>query len=182
MAPIVFFNGHKAPVFSAHGRERLRRYVDQGGVIFADACCGKAEFDRGLRQLMTEIFPEEDCRLHPLAGDHPVWRSRHLLSPEKHPLWGIEHGCRTVVIYSPRDLSCFWNQLERSPGNDAVAHALKIGQNVVDYVTGREMPRDKLTSREIKLSRPEAPQRGALRIAKLRHAGEWNIAPRRSPT
>ena len=39
-------------------------------------------------------------------------RAKYKFSPDEHPLWGIEHGCRTVVIYSPADLSCFWNQSE----------------------------------------------------------------------
>src|SRR5579864_2827728 len=56
-APIVFFNGHSAPVFSPAGKQNLRDYVEQGGFIFADACCGKADFDRGFRALMKEIFP-----------------------------------------------------------------------------------------------------------------------------
>ena len=53
-----------------------------------------------------------------------------MLSPEIHPLWGIEHGCRTVLIYSPGDLSCYWNQVERSPTNPAVIKAFRVGENV----------------------------------------------------
>src|SRR5262249_49026713 len=103
-APIIFFNGHHAPEFTEIGRQNLRDYVEQGGFIFADACCGSPDFDRGFKQLMKTIFPEEEYKLRPLSEEHPVWRARHLLSPDVHPLWGIEHGCRTVVIYSPADL------------------------------------------------------------------------------
>jgi len=86
------------------------------------------------------------------------------------------------VIYSPRDLSCYWNQMENSPTNTAVILANRVGQNVVDYATGREMPADKLTVREVKVFGQESPKRGALRIAKLRHAGDWNVAPLSVPT
>jgi hypothetical protein len=180
-APIAFFNGHGAPVFSAYARKNLRNFVEQGGFIFADACCGKADFDRGFRKLMKEVFPEDEYRLRPLSPDHAVWRAKHLLSPDIHPLWGIEHGCRTVVIYSPKDLSCYWNQVERSPANAAVIKAIRIGENVIDYATGREMPADKLTIREVHDFKTDSPRRGALRIAKLKHAGEWNIAPQAIP-
>ena len=101
-APIVFFNGHKVPEFNAMAKQNLRDYVEQGGFIFADACCGSQEFDAGFKQLMKELFPEEEFKLRPLSDDHPVWRAKHLLYPDVHPLWGIEHGCRTVVIYSPQ--------------------------------------------------------------------------------
>ena len=81
------------------------------------------------------------------------------------------------MIYSPDDLSCYWNQAENSAANPAVIKAIKVGQNVVDYATGRELPADKLTVREVKDFGQAAPKRGALRIAKLRHAGDWNVAP-----
>ena len=40
-APIVFFNGHRAPEFSAAAKQNIREYVEQGGFLFADACCGE---------------------------------------------------------------------------------------------------------------------------------------------
>lgn len=176
-APIAYFNGHKAPEFTEEGKRNLRDFVEQGGFIFAEACCGEKEFDTGFRELMSQIFSEPEYKLHPLSDDHAVWRARHLLSPDVHPLWGIEHGCRTVVIYSPEDLSCYWNQAENSPANPAVIKALRVGQNVVDYATGRELPADKLAVREVKDFRADSPRRGALHIAKLVHAGDWNVAP-----
>ena len=138
-------NGHKAPELAPAERQKLRAYVEQGGVIFAEACCGSAEFDKGFRRLMKELFPDQEAALRPLPGDHPIWRSRHRLDPKAHPMLGIPRGFRTVVIYSPKDLSCYWNQAERVRGNPAVIQAVKVGENVVDYVTGRELPRDKLS-------------------------------------
>ena len=177
-APILFFNGHEAPVFGDQARRKLREYVEQGGFIFADACCASPAFNRGFRALMKEIFPEPEYELHPLAAEHPIWRARWPLSPEVHPLWGIEHGCRTVVVYSPADLSCFWNQSENQPENPAVVKAKRVGMNVVDYATGRELPADKLDVKHVtKFKLEAAPKRGALQIAKLHHAGDWDVAP-----
>ena len=180
-APIAYFNGHRAPAFTALARQNLREFVEQGGFIFAEACCGSREFDAGFKQLMKDVFPEEAFKLRPLSEDHPVWRAKHMLNPNKRPLWGIEHGCRTVVIYSPLDLSCYWNQCERSPTNTEVMLSIKVGENVIDYATGREMPADKLTLREVHNFKADTPKRGALRIAKLMHAGDWNIAPQAIP-
>ncbi len=181
-APILFFNGHRVPVFSEAAKSNIREYVNQGGFLFADACCGEKEFDLGFRRLIEELFPPPDYQLRPLPPEHPVWRARFPLSPESHPLWGIEHGCRTVAIYSPGDLSCYWNQAERSPANTGVVRSRMIGQNVIDYATGRELPPDKLAAREVHDFRnAPPPRRGALRIAKLMHAGDWNIAPQAIP-
>jgi hypothetical protein len=180
-APIIFFNGHHAPRFTEQGKRNLREFVEQGGFMFAEACCSNPEFDQGFKQLMVEMFPEPEYKLRPLSEDHPVWRARHLLSPDVHPLWGIEHGCRTVVIYSPMDLSCYWNQAETVPANTGVIKALKVGQNVIDYATGREMPADKLAVREVRNLKGAPPARNALKIGKLKHAGDWNVAPQAIP-
>jgi len=176
-APIAYFNGHEAPTFSAAGEARLREYVEQGGVIVAEACCGRREFDAGFRAMMLRLFPDSETGLRPLAEDHAIWRAKFRLDASPHPLWGIEQGCRTVVIYSPDDLSCYWNQLEYASANPGVRAAISLGENIVDYITGRELPADKLAIHDVADFKQDPPKRGALRIGKLRHAGEWNIAP-----
>jgi RNA polymerase sigma factor (sigma-70 family) len=144
-APILFMNGHNAPEMTAAEKKNLRDYVERGGFILAEACCSSADFDRGFRTLMEEVFPDKQNQLRSLVGDHPMWRARHLLNVDAHPLWGIDRGGRTAVIYSPADLSCYWNQSGRSPGIPAVIKAIRVGQNVIDYATGRALPPDKLS-------------------------------------
>ncbi len=176
-APIAYITGHEAPVFSDRAKKNLREFVEQGGFIMGEACNSSPEFDAGFKALMEEIFPEREYELHPLPSEHPVWRAKHLLNPEVHPLWGIEHGCRTVVVYTPQDLSCYWNQAEAQPDHPFVVKALRVGQNIVDYATGRELPADKLDPRDLTKIPNDKPKRGALHVAKLKHAGDWNVAP-----
>lgn len=176
-APIIYLNGHRAPLFSVEAKRRLREYVEQGGFILADACCGMAEFDRGFRELMKQVFPEPEYELKPLADEHPIWNAHWRLEPDSYRLDAIDFGCRTVVLYSRDDLSCYWNMMAANPQNHAVIKGRMLGQNVVDYVTGRELPGDKLQPRDLAVVKFEPPKRGALHIAKLRHAGDWNVAP-----
>jgi len=177
-APILFINGHKAPKLTDAEWPVLREYAERGGCIFAEACCGSADFDRGFRKLIAVMFPDKADELGLLTEGHPIWHSRNLLDPNVCPLWGICRGSRTMVIYSPKDLSCYWNQSEKDSKNPAVVRAIKVGQNVIDDVTGRRLPPDKLAVPEIHNFNAAAPKRGALRIAKLMHAGDWNVAPR----
>jgi hypothetical protein len=145
-APILFLNGHHAPVFSAEAVRKIREYIQQGGCLLVDACCNNREFDQGFRRLVEHTFPEEQHQLRLLPPGNPVWRAHHLLSPDIHPLWGVEHDGRIAIIYSPTDLSCYWNQSEKSAANPAVLKAIKVGQNVIDYLTGRQRPMNKLSS------------------------------------
>ncbi len=181
-APIAYFNGHQGPVFADRGKRNLRDFVEQGGFILAEACCGRAEFDQRFRTLMKEIFPEPSSDLHLLGPEHAIRRGQEPgRCCHSHPLWGIELGCRTVVVYSPGDLSCYWNQEERSPNHPAVDLAIKLGQNIVDYATGREMPDDKLAVHDVKnLPGRRSPAAGTLRIAKLEFPGECSARRGRS--
>ena len=56
---------------------------------------------------------------------------------------------------------------------------MKVGANVVAYATGRE-PYDKLDApqEERRQRLPDPIERGLLQVAKLRHTGEWDAAPR----
>ncbi len=131
---------------------------------------------------MKEIFPEEEYKLRPLPEDHPVWRAKHLLIPEHPSRSGASSTAAAPSSSTRRRTSpATGTSREHSPTNPAVIKAIKIGQNVIDYATGREMPADKLTIREVHNFKAETPKRGALRIAKLMHAGDWNIAPQAIP-
>ncbi len=145
-APIVFFNGHGVPEFSTTAKENFRKFVDQGGFIFADACCGSADFDKGFKKLMTDLFPEKDHELQPLPENHPIWLAKYQLDPKIYPLSGIQHGARTAVVYSPKDLSCYWNQAMDASSDPGVVKATQLGQNVIQYATGGKVAHDKLSS------------------------------------
>lgn len=174
-SPIAYFNGHEAPVFSDGEKELLKEYVEQGGFILAEACCGRKAFDQGFRQLMRELFPENPLR--ELGPEHPIWRAHALVKPDAFPLWGIEHGCKTVVVYSPQDLSCWWesNRLNDARGQQA----FRLGGNIIAYATGLEPPKPRLT--EVKISNEKMEEkipRGYLKVVQLKHDGDWQPAPR----
>jgi hypothetical protein len=147
-APIIFFNGHKAPEFDDLAKQNIRRYVDRGGVVFADSCCQSQEFDAGFRKLMKQVFPEKDCELRQLPANHPIWRAKHILTAGEYPLWGIQQGGRTVVLYSPKDLSCHWNVADGAGENRIADVAVRIGENVIEFATRGAEPIDRLSEPE----------------------------------
>jgi hypothetical protein len=139
-APILFVSGHSALAYAPVEKKNLRAYVERGGTIVAEACCGSAEFDRSYKAAMAEVFVEQEQNLNPLSNDHPIWTVKHRLHPGPHRLWGIQFGGRTAVIYSSTSLSCYWNQAHRDRSNPAVIQAVKLGQNLVEYATGHRVP------------------------------------------
>jgi len=198
-APVLWLSGKSAFDLGPDAGPRLRRYIDEGGFIFAEACCpSSAEFDARLRQLVGEIFPEPEYQLHLLPPEHPAWHAEEIVPPELHrPLLGVDYGCRTCLIYAPPtdleknaaampSLSCLWEVGEtQARGLPAairteVDAALAIGTNVLAYATNRELKRkDELFAVDVA---PAAAvrdrfERGQLAIGKLRHTGMCDAAP-----
>ena len=183
---MLYLSGRKKPVFTDQQVRNLREYIDRGGFLFAVGCCGDAAFDKGFRELIARMFPEPEYRLRLLEPDHPIWRAEEVVDPQYiKPLWGVDVGCRTSVVYSPLDLSCFW-ELAR-PGRqrsyppavrDEIQAALSLGINVLAYATNREVRyKDDLWQTQARPLAQDNIQRAALQIAKLRHTGGWNRAP-----
>jgi len=183
-APILYIGGLEEPKFTEAQVQLLRAYVEQGGFIFAVNNCNGAGFDEGIKNLVSRIYPGE-AQLKRLPPEHPIYRSEFPLDPEGTELLGVDFGCRTSFVYSPHDHSCLWDKWSLQPVpkrtavfNLLVLHSMKVGANVVAYATGRE-PYDKLDAPQEQVAGPQDHiERGLLQVAKLRHTGDWDAAPR----
>ena len=200
-SPVLFFSGNLNPLPADAAAKKslalkLRDYLDRGGFLFAEANCGGTGFDKGFRELMTLVFPEKEYSLRLLDPDHPIWRAEEQVSAEQmRTLLGVDFGCRTSVVYAPPEpaanprpsLSCLW-ELSR-PGReqnysrkvrDEIDGGLAIGINVLAYATNREVEGKEEQFRRIAKRPADASEmeRGKLRVAKLRHPGGCNAAPR----
>jgi hypothetical protein len=127
-APVLFLTGSKRPELDGLDR-KMRDYIDRGGFLFAEACCiDGSQFDAGLRQFLDRVFPEGEYKLRRIGPEHPLWRIDRLVRPESPyvgRLWTVEYGCRTCVVFSEVDLSCYWElsgQSRRENPGDSTAH------------------------------------------------------------
>jgi hypothetical protein len=197
-SPVLYLSGEDDPVAAADKdavAKNLRGYVERDGFLLAEADCSAAGFHRGFQDLMRRAFPEPEYALTLLPPEHPVWKAEEKVRPELQcPLWGIEFGCRTSVIYVPPkagrpSLSCLW-ELARSGRQkhfaptvqEQIQAGLAIGINVLAYATNRE-----LRAKEENFQRPDVPaaaegsDRGRIYVASLRHPGGCTAAPRALP-
>ncbi len=194
--PVLYLCGDQSPLpDDPADRKQLagkvRDYLDRGGFLLAEGYCGGTGFDGGFRELMRLVFPEPEYKLQLLDPEHPIWYAEEKVNPKQlRPLWGVEFGCRTSVVYAPVNpqppLSCLW-ELGR-PGRGEkygpavqaqINAAMSLGVNVLAYATNRE-----LKSKESYFAASTTPRptdrtvRGRLYVATLRHPGGCNTAPR----
>lgn len=195
-SPILYMNGHEAPVLTPAQKKLLRRYVDEGGFILAEACCGSEEFARGFRALMEDpdVFGK-DSPLLPLEPSHPIWSSHALVPagvfqgeqvPAEKKVQAIERGCKTVVVFIPQPLAGYWEEDRFAPkvgervGQERSKLAYRLAGNVIAYATGLEPPKPRLDRPKIldpKDDKPVAGSRYLIELAQVKHdGGDWQPA------
>jgi hypothetical protein len=186
--PALLFAGHNQFTLSEPVRQKLTRFVLDGGMIIGDACCGWKDFDASFRQEMESLFPGRPLRK--LAPDEPVFASYYKLRSaftyqkadgsryEEAPcLEGIRIGCRTGVIYSPADLTCGWDGHDHPRGLRVVIdQARQIGANYVTYLLGSYQLGRFLSSTKVYYE-ADAPSRDDFVFAQIIHEGDWDPDP-----
>ena len=180
--PALYRTGHYAFTFSPTERANLRKYAIDGGFIIFDTCCGREEFANSVRSELALIFPE--AKLEPLAADHPLFHCYYdvetvRLTPAAGggvvppPLYGIEIGCRTAVVFSPYDMSCGWDMHRHSDAKAIEAEdALKLGANLIAYSTATKAMGVSLSESRVYVD-ADTTKWDKFRVAQLVHEGTW---------
>jgi len=144
--PLLYITGHREFSWSQEEAARLGQYLKAGGMLLADACCGRMAFDMALRREIAKALP--DAELKRLDYGHPLYhchneirrvdytpRVREDFGPFDTPeLEGIEIGGKLAVIYSKFDLGNGWEQFPHAYSYGVKQDdAMKIGTNVIVY-------------------------------------------------
>jgi hypothetical protein len=124
--PFLFMTGHKLVRFTHEERDRLRRFVERGGLLFSDDCNHDIDglYARSFEEEMKTTFPEGGT-LPKLRNEHPLYRSFFKFEDgpptTSHELngWGdeivhdylrgLERRGRLGVLYSNKDYGCEWD-------------------------------------------------------------------------
>jgi hypothetical protein len=190
--PILYLTGHEPISFTPEIRKKLRWFINDGGTVIADACCGSKAFRESFVKEFDEIFPHHKMQV--LPEDHPVYKSFYDIkevgyqvegkAPYKaRPyLEGIDIGARTAVIMTPYDLSCGWDGHQHAKGERIwpAADALHLGVNIIaytlaEYPVGRYLAEQKVYY--------DAGKNAGDRFVfgQIVHGGNWEPTPKAVP-
>jgi hypothetical protein len=174
-SPILYITGHEKPNLTPLQKEMLKQYVEEGGFVLAEACCGSAAFADGFRALMQELFDKE---MTPVPADHAIYRAHAVINQiDKFPLERLDLSCKTVVILSSKPLAGWWEENLNQTGMGQ--QAFRLAGNIIAYATNMEPPKPRLTRVDVidqQALNVQLP-RGYLKVAQVRHEGDWQPAP-----
>jgi hypothetical protein len=146
----VYMHGRNSFTFNPGDLEPLRFNLKNGGLLFADACCGKEAFDKSFRAFAEALVPGAKLERVPLndelfskefAGEALTEQLIRCRLQTGHPyqnappyLEGIKFDGRWVVLYSKYDIGC---ALEKHQSTDCrgydTASAQRIARAAVLY-------------------------------------------------
>lgn len=136
--PFLFLTGHGNISFSPEEISRLRRYLQNGGFLYADDDYG---MDEPFRRELKKVFP--NSQLVELPFDHPIYQIVYRFPnglPKIHEHYegppqglGLFHEGRLVGFYTYNtNISDGWTEAHDDPAEKREA-ALKMGINILAY-------------------------------------------------
>jgi len=177
-APIIYFSAETAVPFTEEQKKKLREYTDTGGTILFEASCGSRAAMTAWELVCKEVWPEFELKV--LDKDHPLWTADVPVRGRQPVLFGLNDGVRTFMFYSKTDLSCAWNTM----GVTANPAVFDLGGNLWMYATDKGKLRSRLasgTGTKYAATTPAAGQRKEIKVARIRHGGEWYLAKNYHP-
>ena len=117
-APLLYMTGHEQFDLNDKEKAALRAYLENGGFLFGEACCGRKGFDAAFRKMIREVLPGRNLERIPVEamifrepnevtaiGVTPALMQESGKARSEPYLLGVEVDGHQAVIYSPAGLS-----------------------------------------------------------------------------
>jgi len=166
-APMLYVSGCKPPQFQDEDIDKLRTFVNQGGVILS--CTeGGGGFGKGMREVYKKMFPKYD--LKELPPEHDLYTVQYTLSGRPR-FQMLSNGIRPLAIHIEDDVAKFW-QLEKVATE---RWAFDAAANVFMYVSDKSPLRFRGVSLWPEDEKIETGK--TVKLARLRHDGDFDPEP-----
>ncbi|MDB5298126.1 MAG: hypothetical protein JWO31_4109, partial [Phycisphaerales bacterium] len=137
--PILTLASHVPVKFSDGDLEKIRSYVEAGGILYTQADGGSPAFDRFAHQLCKDLFKRE---LTAVPANHPLYTNESVFRIQPPvPLKMATNGSRVLMVHSNVDLAKSWQA--RDDGPKAAPHQ-QLAVNLFTYANGKLGYRNRL--------------------------------------
>jgi hypothetical protein len=176
-APILYIAGNQALDFTDAEMAKLRQFVEEGGLIFANADCGSLLFSAAMHKIAHKLFPAYEFRTLPASSsiytDEQFTRAKWSSHPA---LEALSNGARELIILAPaNDPSRFW-QTQTYRGRESMYQFM---QDIFLYTVDRgEKGALRFKGDTYVVSAdPNIHPGKHLKVARLQYPGNWDPEP-----
>ncbi|MFP4054848.1 MAG: DUF4159 domain-containing protein [Phycisphaerae bacterium] len=135
--PFIYMTGSGSFHLPKADIERMRDYIKEGGMVFADA--GSKRWASSFENFARRLFPGQD--LLTVADDDPIFSRPFGFPNGAPPLWhhggfkakGIRIKGRWVVFYHPGDVNDAWKTGHSGIRRYQAKQAFRLGVNIIWY-------------------------------------------------
>jgi hypothetical protein len=174
-SPILYIAGAKPLNFSPDQEGKLRQYVEEGGLIVANADCASTTFAASFEALGRRLFPAYQFRTLP-AGN--LLQTGELFKPkpgrEIITLRGMSNGVRELMLLIPTDdVAQNWQRqaVQQRP------EQFQMMENILVYATDKFAGLRRKGLNEFPRPDPKITAKTRVKIARLYFNGNWNPEP-----
>jgi hypothetical protein len=173
-SPILYIAGDQALNFTPDEQEKLKAFVEEGGLIVGSADCGKRAFAESFRKLGTALFKiyefapigPRDVIMRDEQFDAAKWRN-------KPTILGLYNGARELMLLIPEaDPAKAWQMQETSGKEDL----FQLGANIYLYSVDKDQMWVKGDSYIVEPN-PAVHALKTIDVARIEYEGNWNPEP-----
>jgi hypothetical protein len=177
-APFLYFAGNKELNLKPEQVDKLRAFVNHGGMILFNADCNPESpgpFATSVSKLGKQMFPDYEFR--ELPDSHPIYTDQQW--PPSHwktkvSIRGLSNGVRELMLLMPNDPAHAW-QLQESNGAGK-EECFQAADDIILYGTDKT---NLLVKGQSFLIKPDAKITATktIKVARLKYTGNWDPEP-----
>ena len=183
--PILYRSGHYNFSYSPAEREKLRKYLLNGGMIIYNTGLGSQPFYRSAVRELQQIFPEQPIQR--LTSDHPIFHSYYDVDRVEYTdavrksgfkgnePWfdAIEINCRVVALVSRWGMAVGWQgNVDEKYQAYRQESAFRLGVNIMSYASSMRAWA-KNAAQAMKFVDRDASPTDTIAIAQVVYDGVW---------
>jgi hypothetical protein len=172
-SPLLFISTDTPPDFSDEDCAKLRSYTQAGGMIFIHNEYGSKEVDAFVSSLAQRLYPQYP--MTKVAPDNLLYSSVFPMK-NKPALMSVSNGTRTLLVYSPKDITQDWVRFKQHDTRAKENPSLQMGLNLFVAAAGKTDFRNRLNS---PYEEPcDFAAIGTVPVMQISYPGAWNPEPK----
>lgn len=168
-APLLYLASHQALTLSTEQIDKIRRYVQLGGLIVTTADNAHNNFNVSAEELYQQLFP--DYALSLLEPDSDLLNNYHLIPENTLGARSVHNGVRHLAVHVPVDMS--WTLHAKVQTNTDV---WRLMTNVFIYASERGELRPRMARHFENRLETNAPM-SRLTVGRAKYSGAWDPEP-----